>query len=56
MHERQRPAGLDDACGRQQVGRIGCLELFEARESRRLQQVASLEDRQCSREPPRMLR
>jgi hypothetical protein len=45
MHERQRPAGLEDARGRQQVGRIGCLELFEACKPRRLMQVALLEDR-----------
>ncbi len=55
MHEGQRPTHVDDPRGRQQVGCIGSLELFEAREARRLQQVASLEHRQRSREPRRML-
>src|SRR6266550_6515913 len=55
VHERQRPAGLDDPRGCQQVGGLGCLELFEARELRRLEQVALLEDGKRSREPPRML-
>ena len=55
MHERQRPAGLEDARGRQQIGCLGCLELFEARKSRRLQQVALLEDRERPREPACML-
>ena len=56
MHERQRSAGLEDPRGRQQIGRIGRLELFEAREPRRLEQVALLENRQRPREPARMLR
>src|SRR5205823_9417834 len=55
MHERQWPAGLEDSRGRQHVGGLGCLELFEARELRRLEQVALLENGQRSREPPRML-
>ena len=52
MHERQRPAGLEDPRSPQQIGRIRGLELFEASESRRLQQVALLEDRQRSGKPP----
>jgi hypothetical protein len=56
MHERQRPAGLEDACGHQQLGCLGCLGPFEACESRRLEKVARLEHRQRPREPPRMLR
>jgi len=56
MHEGERPPGLKDPRGRQQIGCIGGRELFEAGESRRLQKVALLEYRQCSREPPRMFR
>ena len=56
MDERQRPAGLEDPRGRQQIGRLGCLVLFETRESRCLEKVALLEYRQRSCEPPGMLR
>ena len=56
MDERQRPAGLEDARGRQQLGRVGGLDLVETREARRLEQVALLEDRQRPREPPGRLR
>ena len=56
VDERQRPAGLEDPRGRQQVGGVGCLGLVEARESRRLEKVALLEDRQRPSEPPGMLR
>src|SRR6266550_6242496 len=55
MREPQRPAGLEDSRGRQQIGRLGCLLLFEARESRCLEKIALLEDRQRSCEPPGML-
>jgi hypothetical protein len=51
MHERERPARLEDSHGRQKVNRLGSLELLEARESRCKQQVALLEDGQRSREP-----
>ena len=37
MDERQRPAGLQDPRGRQQLGCLSCLDLFEASESRRLE-------------------
>ena len=37
MAERQRPAGLHDPRGRQQLGCLSCLDLFEASESRRLE-------------------
>jgi len=56
MDERQRPAGLEDPDGRQQLGCLGSLELFEARESRRLEKVALLEDRQRPSEPPGRVR
>ena len=56
VHERQRSAVLDDPRGRQQIGCIGCLELFEARESRRVEQVALLENRQRSCQLPGMPR
>ena len=52
MDERQRPAGLEDPRGRQQLGCVGCLGLIELRESRRLEKVALLEDRQRPSEPP----
>ena len=55
MYERQRPAGLEDPRGRQHFGCSGRLGLFEACESRRLENVALLEDRQRPREPVRML-
>ena len=56
MHERQRPAGLEDPRGRQQIGCSGCLELVEACVARRQEQAALLENRQRSRELPGMLR
>jgi hypothetical protein len=37
MDERQRPPGLHDPRSRQQLGRLGCLGLVEAGESRRLE-------------------
>ena len=37
MHERQRPARLEDPDSPQQISRIRGLELFDASESRRLQ-------------------
>ena len=55
MAERQRPAGLEDPGGRQHVCGLGCLDIVEARQSRRLEQVALLEDRECVGEPPGML-
>src|SRR5436189_5445765 len=55
MDELQRPAGLEHPCGRQQLGCLGCLELFEARESPRLEKVALLEHSQRPSEPPGML-
>jgi hypothetical protein len=45
MHEPQRPAGLEDSRSRQQIGRLGCLLLFEGREPRCLEKVALLEYR-----------
>jgi hypothetical protein len=48
MHEHQRPAGLEDPDSSQQIGRICGLELVEASDTRSLQQVALLEDRQRS--------
>ena len=56
MDERQRPARLEDPRSRQQVGCFGRLGLIEACESRRLEKIALLEDRQRPSEPPRMLR
>ena len=41
MHERQRPAGLEDPRGRQQISRSGCLELVEACEARRPSRLPS---------------
>ena len=55
MHERQRPAGLEDPCGREQIDCSGGLDLVEACEARHLEQVALLEKRQRSRELPRVL-
>ena len=56
MHERQRPAGLEDPGRCQQIRRIGCLGFLQARESRRVVQIALLEHRQRSCQPAGVLR
>src|SRR5437764_14838514 len=55
MDECQRPAGLEETGGRQQLGCLGCLKLVEACELRRLEKVALLENGQWPSEPPRVL-